>query len=122
MKWFRKKDEPAEADLEGISALLDVEIGNAGPVLHEITSSLIHLDVLTFGPTAQRDTHLLVTCGMSALPMVAPEGEGRFMEVCIELPSHWPLSAEAFKDARNYWPIRLLKEIGRYPHVNETWL
>jgi hypothetical protein len=122
MKWFRKKDTPAEADLEGISALLGAEIGNSGPVLHEIASSLIHLDVLTFVPTPPRNTHLLVTCGMSALPMAAPDGEDRFLELCIELPSAWPLSSLAFKDERNYWPIRLLKDLGRYPHVHDTWL
>jgi hypothetical protein len=121
LPWTRES-KPAMADVEGISSVLAAALGNEGPVLHEINSPLIHLDVLVFNPTAQRDTYVLVTCGMSALPMDAPDGEGRFLELCIELPSHWPFTPEAFKDERNYWPIRLLKELGRHPHVHHTWL
>src|SRR5262245_21507542 len=108
--WFRRRTNPAIADEEGISAVLDAALGDQGPVLHEIHSPVIHLDVLVFAPTAQRDTHVLVTCGMSALPMPTVD-EDRFMELCIELPADWPLTPEAFKDERNYWPIRLLKDL-----------
>jgi len=114
----------AMADLEGISAILDDALGRGGWTFHEIMSDEVHLDVLVYPPTERRPTYVLVTCGMSALPMPSPEGHSRFAELCIELPPTWPLTieAEALKDERNYWPIRLVKVLARFPHHYHTWL
>lgn len=40
----------------------------------------------------------------------------------ILLPADWPLDEKAFKDERNYWPIRVLEQIGQLPHDLATWL
>jgi hypothetical protein len=40
----------------------------------------------------------------------------------ILLPKEWNLEYDSFKDERNYWPIRLMKEIMILPHPDETWL
>lgn len=40
----------------------------------------------------------------------------------MHLPPNWPISDEAFKDECNYWPIRLLKVLARFPHHFKTWL
>jgi len=110
------------ADIKGITSALDNAFGCQGLVFHEIVSDQIHLDVLLYCPATERQTHVLVTCGMSALPMASPEGHDRYAELCIELPPSWPLTGEAFKDERNYWPIRLLKDLARFPHRYRSWL
>lgn len=38
------------------------------------------------------------------------------------LPENWPTSSEAFKDEKYYWPIKLLKQLARFPHQYNTWL
>ena len=40
----------------------------------------------------------------------------------IALPKDWPISAEAFENEDNDWPVRWLKKIGRLPHQNNTWI
>ena len=47
---------------------------------------------------------------------------GRFAELAICLPPHWAMSREAFQNEDNYWPIRLLKDLARLPHVHDSWL
>ena len=56
--------------------------------------------------------------------MTTPEGaeEWRFAELMIRLPHGWPLDPESLEDERNYWPIRWLKQLSRFPHEFETWI
>ena len=95
-----------------------------GLVFHEIMSPLVHVDIFTVPASAARPFHTLVTCGMSEKPMNTPPGKDRFRhaELVIHLPADWPLNQEAFKDERNYWPLRLLKKTARFPHEHHTWL
>lgn len=108
---------------EAIEAHVERHIGSIGDVLHEIVSEYVHLDVLHVAPSSERPWHTLVTCGMSARPMKVPDPEvPAFAELTIGLPPDWPLDRDAFEDERHYWPIRLLKELGRLPHAYDTWL
>jgi hypothetical protein len=67
---------------------------------------------------------VLVTSGLSDRPMNAPAGceDCRYAELYLCLPASWPLANEDFKNERNYWPVRLLQTLGRFPHVFEAWL
>jgi hypothetical protein len=38
------------------------------------------------------------------------------------LPKGWPVRQSAFGAENNYWPIRLLKTLGRHPFEAGTWL
>jgi Suppressor of fused protein (SUFU) len=98
--------------------------GGSGLVLHEKISPTIHLDVMVVTPTAAYPFLRLVTCGVAELPMhVPPEwSETPYAELSIVLPPDWPVSMEAFRDERFYWPVRLLKHLGRLPHDDETFL
>jgi hypothetical protein len=75
-------------------------------------------------PTEERNYYTLVTCGMSNLAMTVPQGadEFRYAELMVCLPPSWKLSQEAFRDERNYWPVRCLKLLARMPHEYATWL
>lgn len=129
-------DEPAysikavDADLaktEKIKKHIEKYIGNPEIVLHEIKSEFVHIDIHWVKPTKEKQFHTLVTSGMSDLPMKAPKElrdweKMQYIELIMCLPQSWEISEEAFNNEENYWPIRLLKKIARYPHEFSTWL
>lgn len=101
-------------------------------VLHEIVSTAIHLDVLVFKPTPARNRWTFVTSGMSDKPMTVPVdfdvNEFGYTELAISVPADWFSVDEGgmipdaeMKDETKYWPIRLLKFLGRFPHEYKTW-
>lgn len=103
---------------------LQRELGGDYSVFHELISDTIHLDVLVFPATEEREHHVLVTQGMSALPMTVPEGaeELQFAELMVVLPADWVIEGDAADEDRWYWPMRLLKSVARLPHLYETWI
>jgi hypothetical protein len=110
--------------IEAVDAHVEDHIGKIAFVLDEIDSPLVHVDVYVVAATHDRPYHTLVTSGMSEKAMPVPDGalDGRFAELVICLPPSWPLTMEEWKDETNWWPIRLLKDLARYPHENKTWM
>lgn len=92
-------------------------------VLHEKESEIVHSDIYIVKPSEDRNYNLLLTCGLSALPMKVPDNLDhlKFAEITILLPTHWKLEYDDFVDENNYWPIRALKQLSKYPHLNNTW-
>ena len=116
---------PAEdSAVEEISDHIEQHIGPIEMVFHEIVSDIVHVDIHWVKPGPDRPFHSLITSGMSDLPMNVPEGleNLRYAEVSICLPPDWPMSQEDFRDENNYWPIRMLKVMARFPHEYNTWL
>ncbi|MDR6966208.1 hypothetical protein J2X31_000201 [Flavobacterium arsenatis] len=93
-------------------------------VFDEIESEIIHRDVYFIKATEEQPYHILLSCGMSALPMNVPDDidSSEFAEVMILLPKEWNLEYESFSEERNYWPVRVLKDLMMLPHSNDTWL
>ena len=119
--------EPATGDtdaIEAISAHIEAHFGPVDTVYHEILSDLVHIDVHHVAPRPGRLYHTLITSGMSDRPMTVPPGaaNSQYAEVLIYLPYTWTLSEAAFRDEANYWPVRLLKTLARFPHEYDTWL
>ena len=112
------------ADLEALEQHIASCVAAPDIVFHEVVSDLVHVDVHWIKPDQNRSFHTLITTGMSDRPMSPPEhaSECKYAELLIELPLDWPLTEEAFKDEKNYWPIRLLKYLARFPHEYDTWL
>jgi hypothetical protein len=110
--------------IKSVSDHIETYFGEAAWVMHEKESPGIHVDVYVVEATAERNYKRLITSGMSEKPMPVPEGasDGRYAELTLCLPPEWPLSMEAFKDEANYWPVRLLKGVARFPYKNKTWL
>ncbi|MGV8118153.1 MAG: suppressor of fused domain protein [Candidatus Xenobiia bacterium LiM19] len=98
-------------------------IGDPETTLHEITSTIVHIDVHYIPPQKERDFATLVTSGMSDKPMITPPGaeEYRYAELMMYLPPTWPVDQEHSKIEEYYWPVRLLFRLGRIPHFFETW-
>jgi hypothetical protein len=122
----RKEFEGAsgESSIEEISDHIEKHVGKIDMVFHELISDQVHIDVHWVKPTAERPFHTLITSGMSDKPMNTPEEvQGfSFAELSICLPKEWKVSEEDFKDENNYWPIRWLKYLTRFPHEYDTWL
>jgi hypothetical protein len=119
--------QPAFGDSEAIARIdqhIETHLGKIELVFHEILSDVVHLDVHWVKPTKERNFHILVTSGMSDLPMTVPKGaeDFRYTELMIGLPRGWAIGDAAFRDERNYWPVRLLKYLARMPHIYKTWL
>ena len=115
------------ADDERILGHLERVLGGEGCVFHELISDKIHVDVHVMLPTEKRPFHVLVTSGMSALPMTVSDlvedpASFRHAELCMLLPSDWKLDEGSLHDERWYWPIRLLKQLARLPHEQGTYL
>ena len=98
--------------------------GKAPDVFHEIVSDDLHIDVYVVAPTKERNFYTLITCGMAEFPMNVPDGaeEYKHAELALSLPASWPLEEPYIQDERNYWPIRLLKVLARFPKDHNTWL
>lgn len=103
--------------------------GRKSAVFHELVSETIHIDVNFMEPTEEEPFWILFTNGMSDLPMTMPDDmpeelreKCSLAEVMMFLPAAWDLSEEALKDECNYWPIRLMKMMARFPHQYNTWL
>jgi hypothetical protein len=110
--------------IERISEHVERHVGPITEVWHEIVSDDLHIDVHHVAPGSGCDFHVLVTSGMSARPMTVPSEceEFAYAEMVAVLPADWPISQEAFEDENNYWPVRLIKRLARYPHEHGSWL
>lgn len=128
-----KEFQPAFGDEQNIDAIshhIEKHIGKIDSVFHEIISDLVHIDIHWVKPNKSFPFHVLVTSGMSDKAMTVPPGldEHKYAELCILLPSDWEINGdsklmeEGFNDERNYWPLRWLKVIARFPHQYDTWL
>lgn len=97
-------------------------------VFHEIVSDTVHIDLNIMAPTKEEPFYVVYTTGMSALPMHLPEelekdySHLKYGELQLHLPEEWLVGNEAFKDNKNYWPFRLLKELARFPHKYNSYL
>ena len=107
-----------------IEGHIEKNLGKVSTVLHELVSEIVHVDIEVIVPTTQRSFYLLVTNGMSALPMNTPKNaqDKKYAELVLSLPSNWPMTQEDLKDERYNWPVQLLRELARFPHQYNTWL
>lgn len=110
--------------VERITEHIETHLGSIDGVLHEIVSDLVHVDIHCIEPTEDRPFRSLITSGMSERPMSVPDDarDLRHLELMLCLPADWPMSQEALADENNYWPIRWLKRLARFPHEFDTWL
>lgn len=111
-----------ESSLKKIDLHITKWLGEVSGVFHEIISPTVHVDVHLVPPARDRNFNVLVTSGMSDKPMNSPFPEARYAEVVALLPPDWKLDQASFEDENNYWPIRQLKFIARFPHEFDTWV
>ena len=110
--------------IKSVADHIETYFGKVDCVMHERVSPIVHIDVYVVRDMGDKKHQYLITSGMSEKPMPVPDGasDGRYAELVMGLPASWPLSPESFKDEANYWPIRMLKGLARFPHENNTWM
>ena len=93
-------------------------------VFHEKESKIVHSDIYIIKASEDRPYNILMTCGLSALPMNVPKDFDHFTfaEIILLLPSNWKLNYNDFQNENNYWPLRTLIQLSKYPHRYDTWL
>ena len=113
-----------ESSEAAIVAHIQRHVGPVAYVWHENVSSIVHVDVHVVFPTEERPFYTLVTSGMSDLAMTVPPETDlpRYAELLMRLPAEWNLDYETLNDERNFWPIRLLQSLARFPHATQGWL
>lgn len=116
----------SEDEIDIIEKHIEHYYGNFEFVFHEKVSPDIHVDICLIPPSEECNWYTLVTMGMGAHLMNVPnqlkEEQLERAELVICLPEYWKLDKEHLKDEKWYWPIRLLKELARFPGENNTWL
>lgn len=116
----------SEDEIDIIEKHIEHYYGNFEFVFHEKVSPDIHVDICLIPPSEDCNWYTLVTMGMGAHLMNVPnqlkEDQLERAELVICLPEYWKLDKEHLKDEKWYWPIRLLKELARFPGENNTWL
>lgn len=112
--------------LSEISNHIEKRFGKGSFVLPEEKSRTVHVDLHVVPPNSDRQFFTLLTSGMSDLDMHVPQGLEKFAlaEVCLCLPSHWPLALDRFewREPKYFWPLNLLHLAVTYPHKQKTWL
>ena len=116
----------SEDEIDIIEKHIEHYYGNFEFLFHEKVSPDIHVDICLIPPSEECNWYTLVTMGMGAHLMNVPnqlkEEQLERAELVICLPEYWKLDKEHLKDEKWYWPIRLLKELARFPGENNTWL
>lgn len=122
------QSETAKKPTDSRDKILHHVTKHIGPVqdlkLAEIVPGVVSVAVHVVPPSKRREHITLFTTGMSDRSMTVPKGEKEYCyaELLIQLPHDWPLTLQAFKDPKNFWPIEWLRRIAHYPHENDTWL
>lgn len=129
---LKKKEKPEkimpmylyeDKDMEEVDAYIAKTFGKFDNVFHEIVSPDIHLDVCVIPPTDEEPFYKLVTMGAGAYEMKVPyrwkEYKLERAEYVIYVPKDWNIQGQ---DMRDYWPIKVLKDVARLPIRCDTWL
>lgn len=90
-------------------------------VFEEIKYWGIPIDVYRVRP-ANASFQMLVTSGMSTLPMETEDENSafRFSELMMILPRDWEFSKEVPEDSAKDWPVTVLKQLARFPFEHKT--
>lgn len=119
---FRETSDLGESSLKEIDAHITKWVGEPSGVFHELVSPTVHVDVHFVPAGPKRDFNTLVTSGLSDKPMNGPFPDLRYAELVFLLPADWKLDQVDFEQEENYWPIRQLKSLARFPHEYGTWI
>ncbi len=116
----------AAEEIDAIEEHIKEYFGDFDNVFHEQVSPDIHVDIVIVPPTKERNFYTLVTIGMGAHKMDTPpqldEYDLERAELLLTLPPYWKFGRDALKSETWYWPMRLLKDLARFPIANKTWL
>lgn len=108
---------------EALVAHVERHVAPVENVFIEIVSETVHLDVIVTAPTPATPFRLVLTSGLSDLPMRVPAGAEhlRYAELFVLLPPEWPVNEGAFSEERWFWPLRAIRGFARLPHEHGSF-
>ena len=113
---------PSDSDRDEIEKHIAHYIGNIRGTFQDETTNNMPIQVHHVCPTTEKPWHILITSGMSNLPMTTPPGIDcpKYAELMMCLPGDWKMDQESLKDKVWHWPIVWLRYLAKYPHENNT--
>ena len=89
-------------------------------ILPDLNDVLIHY----IRPSNEHPFSTIFTTGMSDKRMKPPDGASgyEYTELILHLPLTWPDLIQSKNDSAAMWPLQVMRMIGSYPHVTDTWL
>jgi hypothetical protein len=120
-----RAQQPSSTYSSLIAAHFEEHFPNAETFAFVEGSDDLHIDVCVLEPTKKNPYYVLYTCGMSDYAMHVPPrfSEMKRAELYMLLPPEWD-----FRDVKgeipyqSFWPVKLLRALGRFPHESRTWL
>jgi Suppressor of fused protein (SUFU)/Ankyrin repeats (3 copies) len=112
-----------QAEKNEVVSYFEKHVGPVDPLAQiEIVPTEPAIAIHVVPPAPDRPYLTLFTTGMSEEPMEVPAGEDtfRYAELFIQLPPDWKY--RQLDDPNFSWPIRWLRSMAQYPHIEETWL
>jgi hypothetical protein len=112
---------------EAVDDHREQHLGPSASVIHEIASDLVHIDLHLHEPSVLRPFWTIATGGVSDLATAAPEemAEYRRIELLTYLPAAWTDRSWGPGPGASdvaWWPLGMLKEVGRFVHEYRTWV
>lgn len=121
-EWITRLDLYDQDETEAVEAHIETHFGKFDWVMHEtVPGEYIHLDICVIPPREEHNYYTLVTMGMGAYTMNAPEKDEARVELLLNLPPDWNLGEDAWEDEHWFWPVGILKALARYPMLHDTW-
>lgn len=113
---------PPAQEADAILGYVEYCLGPAEPLsLQEVVAGSPPIAIHVFRSDKEI---VLVTEGMSSLPMTVPDGgeEFQFAELVLRLPLDWPLDTKSLASPEHFCPLEWLRRLARWPHENHSWL
>ena len=124
----RKQLQPLDPGIkkDGLTDHIQYHLGVIDSSLEFSKTLKSSIELLHLKPSASRPHHIVVTRGMSAKAMQAPEdsdnGASGQIELLISLPPFWRLDQESLRNSKWNWPLDLLLSCANYPFAMNTYL
>lgn len=122
----KKKATDPEVHVQNAALMAQFLSEHVGEVYSHISFNMIDTDdplsMIILKPTKNRDYYLVVTSGVSALPMVNGNGEEHFSEFVLALPKTWnpPKDEDHFTtlSPEDKFPLGLLLKLSEVPRLD----
>ncbi|MCI8303335.1 MAG: suppressor of fused domain protein [Lawsonibacter sp.] len=120
---FAHLDLYGQGNMDTVEAHIEAHFGKFDWIMHETKpGEYVHLDICVIPPGEEHSYYTLVTVGMGAYAMNAPQKEEARAELLINLPRDWRVDEGAWEDEHWFWPVGILKALARYPMTHNTCL
>lgn len=113
VKEEKRAKQYTPAELEEITDFIEKNYGAVDIVGHEVESGDFHIDLAIIFPHDGANYYTICTMGRGAHKLDGLGGIKACQEFVLFLPAYWNVANESGNKEEYWWPIRLLKSVGR---------